>query len=102
MSPRLVEALRSMSSLVMIVTPTGRLRFESSKRVAVMTTASCCAKAVEKAVAAARPRSANRMENLSGVIPDAALVEKAFQAGLRTRGAFHPAFPRIAQWLKPG
>jgi hypothetical protein len=35
---------------------------------------------------ASRPKAVLRTENLPGVIPDASLVEKAFQAGLRTRG----------------
>jgi hypothetical protein len=33
------------------------------------------------------------MENLPGVIPDAALVAMAFRAGLRTREAWHLGLP---------
>jgi len=76
MSPRLDDALERISSALMTVTPTGRSRLLSGKRVAVTTTASSCAKANETARPASRLEKRRSMETSLASSPTPPVVEE--------------------------
>src|SRR5204862_4230639 len=88
-SGRFEVALLRISSALMTVTPTGRSRLESGKRVAVITRVSSWAQPMERQPARKPVAMRRRMANLLGVFPDAEKRLKGCQAGLRTREDSH-------------